>query len=218
MPCKLGHVERYLSTDMCVMCTRAASAKYAARVKPRKTSNLRAPPKAARRTHDNGTLVYDGSPCAKCGNTERYDSSGECCRCKLIKNRAPRNREREKELARKRREQDPSAYIQASLRFLYGLDLPQLTALFEAQSGECAICRCKGHLKPRKRHESPRAPDEFGRVRLCIDHCHTTKAVRGLVCHSCNIMVGNHSSELLRAAASYVERNTTMTAQKGEAA
>jgi hypothetical protein len=43
-----------------------------------------------------------------------------------------------------------------------------------------------------------------------IDHCHTTGAVRGTLCHQCNTALGNFkdSPELLRRAALYVEKRT----------
>lgn len=31
--------------------------------------------------------------------------------------------------------------------------------------------------------------------RLCVDHCHTRKVVRGMLCDSCNRMVGSHENE-----------------------
>ncbi len=66
-----------------------------------------------------------------------------------------------------------------------------LLALLEAQGGCCAIC--KVHLDRADKRRKP-----------CADHCHTLKVLRGVLCFKCNVMVGNHSSELLSAAAEYV--------------
>jgi hypothetical protein len=60
------------------------------------------------------------------------------------------------------------------------------------QKGVCAICG---------RSDNP------GMTRLAIDHCHTTKKIRGLLCTCCNQAIGQlkDSPELLRRAADYLE-------------
>lgn len=44
---------------------------------------------------------------------------------------------------------------------------------------------------------------------LCIDHCHATGDVRGILCNSCNYTIGacNDSEDLLRKTISYLENN-----------
>ncbi len=61
-------------------------------------------------------------------------------------------------------------------------------ALWEEQEGKCAICR--------------------GELPLNVDHCHVTLKVRGLLCHNCNVGLGNFfdSVELLQAAINYLHR------------
>jgi hypothetical protein len=72
---------------------------------------------------------------------------------------------------------------------MYGLSLQDYRALLTTQGGVCAICRKK----------SPRA--------LCVDHCHVTKKVRRLLCHRCNLGIGqfNDDPRLLRRAVTYLE-------------
>ena len=43
---------------------------------------------------------------------------------------------------------------------------------------------------------------------MVIDHCHTTGLVRGLLCNSCNLVLGavGESPDRLRALAVYLER------------
>ena len=67
--------------------------------------------------------------------------------------------------------------------------------LLNKQNGVCAIC------------ESPH-PRMKNATRLYVDHCHVTGNVRGLLCHRCNVMLGNSSDspETLRKAANYLER------------
>jgi Recombination endonuclease VII len=64
--------------------------------------------------------------------------------------------------------------------------------LFEAQSGVCAIC---------KRPETRK-----GTARLCVDHCHKTGEIRGLLCHRCNMVLGlvEDNCERLQAAIAYL--------------
>lgn len=60
----------------------------------------------------------------------------------------------------------------------------------KAQGGVCKICR-----RP-----------ETQRKRLAVDHCHTTGAVRGLLCITCNAEIGHllDDPEIIRRAADYV--------------
>lgn len=60
---------------------------------------------------------------------------------------------------------------------LYNLTPEAYTELYNKQRGLCAICN-KENLKKGKAAE------------LCVDHCHTTGKVRGLLCHTCNQMLG----------------------------
>ena len=42
-------------------------------------------------------------------------------------------------------------------------------------------------IKPQKCEVCGTTADK---AKMCIDHCHTTKKVRGLLCHSCNTALG----------------------------
>lgn len=77
------------------------------------------------------------------------------------------------------------------LKNKYGLDADTYEGMLQDQSGGCAICG-----KPP------------GKRRLAVDHCHRTGAVRGLLCHKCNMGIGffDDTSGRLRAAAEYLER------------
>ncbi len=57
----------------------------------------------------------------------------------------------------------------------YGIDSARYLELFAQQEGRCFICQ---------RHQM-----ELEK-RLCVDHCHTTGVVRGLLCHPCNHAIG----------------------------
>jgi recombination endonuclease VII len=88
----------------------------------------------------------------------------------------------------------------------YNLTADQYAAMLEAQSGACAICK--------------KAPDPTGRMkRLSVDHDHGCcpgdrscgKCVRGLLCGTCNGMIGmaNDDPERLYAAIRYLGNTVT---------
>jgi len=64
--------------------------------------------------------------------------------------------------------------------------------LEKAQDGVCAICG---------------GPPKRGK--LCIDHCHETGTIRGLLCHQCNRSIGGLGDQLswILRAAIYLERS-----------
>jgi len=63
--------------------------------------------------------------------------------------------------------------------------------MVRAQGGLCAICR--------------RKPAEH------VDHCHLTSEVRGILCFTCNVGLGNFgdSDHLMLLAADYIKGNQT---------
>ena len=68
--------------------------------------------------------------------------------------------------------------------------------ILEKQIGLCAIC---GSDSPGRR----------GSKNFTVDHDHTTKEVRGLLCHSCNVMLGlaKDSIEVLEMAIKYLKHH-----------
>ena len=73
----------------------------------------------------------------------------------------------------------------ARLKHRYGVTGAEYDALVEAQGGKCAIC-----------HQPPGANvrAHWG-GKLCIDHCHETDTIRGLLCNDCNLAVGYAKTE-----------------------
>lgn len=76
----------------------------------------------------------------------------------------------------------------------YGITLEQYQELLDKQDGRCAVC---GTDKP--------WPDS-SRTNFVVDHCHSTGRVRGLLCATCNLMLGyaKDQTEILRAAITYL--------------
>lgn len=95
-----------------------------------------------------------------------------------------------------KREADRASNLKAGKKYrvkaLYGLTLEEVQAMSEKQDNKCGICR-----------------DRFEDVhKVQIDHCHDTGKVRGLLCISCNWLLGKSKDdpELLRKAALYLEK------------
>jgi hypothetical protein len=74
----------------------------------------------------------------------------------------------------------------------FGMSVDEYLALLESQDGKCAIC---GELP------------KDGKRRFAVDHCHKTLVVRGLLCMSCNIGIGQFydRTDLLLSAVAYLE-------------
>ena len=76
----------------------------------------------------------------------------------------------------------------------YNLTEDGYLLIYKSQEGYCAICTI---------HQ-----DSLDR-RLCVDHCHDTNKVRGLLCDSCNTGIGKlgDKAEGVRKALKYLEDN-----------
>ncbi len=83
-----------------------------------------------------------------------------------------------------------------NLRVKYGIDLKYFEEIRLAQDNKCAICNIE--LNPKSHHVDS----------IHIDHNHTTKKVRGLLCSSCNVMLGyaKDNTTLLQKAIKYLNK------------
>lgn len=68
------------------------------------------------------------------------------------------------------------AYFQRT----YGITLGCYRSMWHAQGGLCAVCGGEGFVMNPKKHN----------LKLVVDHCHDSGAVRGLLCHNCNRALG----------------------------
>jgi hypothetical protein len=78
----------------------------------------------------------------------------------------------------------------ASRNYKYGVTKEFLIELYQKQEGKCKICGTKPSTQRG----------------LHVDHCHTTGAVRGLLCHGCNTGIGamKENPEILSKAIEYL--------------
>lgn len=127
-------------------------------------------------------------PCAKCGETKPLEQfhrqpkgphgrHSYCAECACAVQRESRKRNYTPE--QKRRWQ---------IKTRYGMSTADVDAMLADQGGKCGICA----RKLEKFH---------------IDHHHDTGAVRGLLCHRCNLRIGGWDDAVFRAAAlAWLER------------
>lgn len=91
---------------------------------------------------------------------------------------------------------NPDAYRGYRMKNKYGITLEQYNEMLERQNGVCAIC------------EQDETRTARGIIRsLAVDHDHETGEVRGLLCASCNQILGfaRDNPEVLRSAATYLD-------------
>lgn len=125
----------------------------------------------------------------------RYAENAKHREQKLAANRAYRaqHRERLNALWRDKWRSDAAyreQHARARLGKIYGLSAEQHRQLLDEQDGVCAICR------------------QSSRRALCVDHCHATQRVRGLLCDKCNTALGLLDEDVGRmlAAVAYLDR------------
>ena len=122
--------------------------------------------------------------------TETYYEAHRDERIKYQEKYVHENKHIRKEWEHNDRIKNPRKYHDRQIRVKYGLTYEQLVQMYVFQDGCCAICKEK--FKNRKS--------------LTVDHNHTTKRVRGLLCHNCNRGLGHFKDnpQFLIRASEYV--------------
>ena len=123
-----------------------------------------------------------------------------CIECTAIRSRRyyMENRERCVERARVYREANPDNRKKSRLKVKYGITIEDHTRMLQEQNFCCAACGVK--FSP----EGSR-----NRAAACVDHDHTTKDVRELLCAGCNLVLGQVEDrvEHLEALIAYLRRH-----------
>lgn len=119
----------------------------------------------------------------------RIESGLRCCfRCKRW---LPVDRfSSDKSRSMQRTHSCKACSVVASKASKYGLGFDELAGMIDAQDGRCGLC-----------HKVA--------VRLCVDHCHETGAVRSLLCDGCNVGLGlfGDDPDRLIEAADYIKKH-----------
>jgi hypothetical protein len=82
----------------------------------------------------------------------------------------------------------------SALKRMYGITIEQFEEMKESQGGVCANPECDAKLEGRYAH---------------VDHCHETGEIRGILCHYCNLALGNVGDNIhkLEGLVKYLNKN-----------
>lgn len=90
-----------------------------------------------------------------------------------------------------KKKSDPDYIRRMNLRRRFDLSLEEYERMFVEQHGLCAICQ---QVERRLGKDGLPLP-------LCVDHDHTNKTVRQLLCNDCNTAIGLLKEDVLRLQA-----------------
>ncbi len=166
--------------------------------------------------------------CSKCGVKKAIDGFGfarprvrrsNCKKCQVIYNREYRKKNKSKarqwainrieknKTYRANNREKRNAYLKMwgkrnpkkkrgqKYRHRYGIDIEDYNDILKKQKDRCAICGTK---------ELNRKNAKF----FAVDHCHKTGVVRGLLCYSCNALLGKAKDniDIFLSAIKYLSR------------
>lgn len=117
--------------------------------------------------------------------SERDNRYVYCSQCRSIANRI--SKIRNKDTYEKYKEKSRLKEREKSLIKKYGINLEQYQMIHDSQKGLCKIC---GNT------ETSLQPNGKDIKDLCVDHCHKTNKVRGLLCHNCNAGIGHFNDDV----------------------
>ena len=133
--------------------------------------------------------------CKRCGEnkllTEYYKTtdrkSGHKTICKSCIKADPLTDKRKKQM-----KEYGAAY---HLKKTYNLTQEDYNLKLKEQNHKCGICGIDELEAPKQK--------------LCVDHCHTTGKIRGLLCHNCNVSIGllKESINTLSKAIAYLDKH-----------
>lgn len=120
----------------------------------------------------------------------RHMSRCKSCRAEKARAWRKKNPQAEKDRYWKNRDRERERHLIRK----YGVDFKKYREILDSQGGKCAIC------------ENPEPKNKM----LDVDHDHKTGKVRGLLCTSCNRMLGHAGDkpENLKRGADYLLHNS----------
>ena len=171
----------------------------------------------------------DGRFCRVCGErkspddfyVDRRSADGKSYRCKKCSNRTvaewrknneghARNYGRDRANVRRASGNGKFSEFSARLKARFGITGHDLKKLMDEQNGQCAICS-KGvfcsYGEPSVVRGKP------SKDTACIDHCHNTGRVRGVLCLTCNTGIGQLKDDvtIVKAALEYLVKHVNFT-------
>lgn len=85
-----------------------------------------------------------------------------------------------------------------AVKFSYGLSWVEYQAMLKKQGGRCVICQSEFDLSSDHGRNGKNKP--------CVDHCHSSDKVRGILCGQCNRGLGffRDNKDHLQSAINYL--------------
>lgn len=122
----------------------------------------------------------------------RFGKRSYCRTCSTKYNNQWRKKNPEKHKAQSLKHHHSIRGQNTYYKRMYGITIQEYDNLFELQNGKCAIC---GGTNINRR--------------LSVDHNHKTGKFRGLLCHSCNVILGlcKESEKTLLALINYLRES-----------
>jgi hypothetical protein len=153
-------------------------------------------------------LYFTGKPCKRGHIVQRRTSPGTCVECEKILQKTKRYKRYQKEIKKTEKYKEMAKTYRESiyhtdkykaqvknthLKRTYGITLEEFNILLHNQNNSCKICNTIFN-------------DE---TTPCVDHCHDTENIRGIVCHPCNKLLGFAKDDIriLKNAIKYLEIN-----------
>jgi len=101
------------------------------------------------------------------------------------------NKDKRTEYRRRWVNKYPEKELNSRLLYQFGITIEKYKQMLKIQNNVCAICGQKSKIK-----------------RLCIDHCHKTNIIRGLLCDSCNKGLGDFKDNIkyIKSAIKYLQK------------
>lgn len=114
---------------------------------------------------------------------DKSKKDGYTYQCKLCRVNCVVNRRREKpEVYKQWKINNPDKVRNSNYKYYFNISLDDYNEMFKTQDGKCKIC---GTVKAEGNSEH-----------LKVDHCHKTGKIRGLLCNSCNLGLGNFKDDI----------------------
>ena len=133
---------------------------------------------------ENEFSLHNGKRNKQCKKCREYHNN-------LWKNNPNKYKDKRKDYYKKTKEIHSLRNFKNSILKKYNLTIEQYNEMLLNQLNQCAIC------------ETIFSKDNLP----CVDHCHQTNKVRGLLCRKCNLSLSYVESKFIEKAIRYLQAN-----------
>lgn len=141
-------------------------------------------------------FYFTGKPCKHGHVSKRYSIDSTCVDCSEIRGKSNNRKMYDK----KHYAKNSSSWRDKQLMRTYNISLDQYNRMLAEQNNKCVICNTMY--------------DQSGKS-MAVDHCHTTGAIRGLLCKNCNTALGSVKDDIniLQNMITYLQSTQIQTIQ-----